>query len=158
MAAIVALTATIFTGSSVTAGDPAATPSTRRARYLLLDSQIVVAVAAIASPGAEKQGDLSAFLGKPLFDMQQLFRNRRGRNIIAAGDGTVLAFHHGTVKPLSATRLGGMLAATFHLLGPPKVAGPLHNTAKSLAILAAVVMLKAVQVEFEPGVPVRCGA
>jgi len=60
--------------------------------------RIVVAVAAIASPGAEKQGDLSAFLGKPLFDMQQLFRNRGGRNIIAAGDGTVLAFHRGTVR------------------------------------------------------------
>jgi sialidase-1 len=46
----------------------------------------------------EFEGELEAFMGKPLFTMQQLFTKRGGRNIVSAKDGTVLAIHHGTVR------------------------------------------------------------
>ncbi len=65
---------------------------------------VVAAVAAVAGQGTDStpvlrpvQGALSAFLGKPYFGMQQLYgmgkkKERGGRNIVSAQDGTVLAF------------------------------------------------------------------
>jgi len=49
------------------------------------------------SDAPAKQGELSAFFGKPHFAMQQLYgmgkkKERGGRNIVSARDGTVLAF------------------------------------------------------------------
>jgi len=71
-------------------------------------THFVVVMTAGASPAAEKQmerapdvlqkqGDLSAFLGEPHFAMQQLYgmgkkKERGGRNIVSAHDGTILAF------------------------------------------------------------------
>jgi len=71
-------------------------------------SLTLIAFTAVLSPAAEeksdkptavqpKQADLSAFLGKPHFSMQQLYgmgqkKHRGGRNIVTAQDGTVLAF------------------------------------------------------------------
>ncbi len=69
--------------------------------------RVATVVAVVASAAEEqtqgapavprKQGDLSAFLGKPHFAMQQLYgmgkkQERGGRNIVSAQDGTVLAF------------------------------------------------------------------
>jgi len=77
---------------------------------IVLPAVALAALAAVSSPAAENQaggepatarpaqGKLSAFMGKPQFAMQELFKNRGGRNIITAHDGTVLAFHRGTVR------------------------------------------------------------
>ena len=46
-----------------------------------------------SSSGRSTEAGIDAFLGKPIFEMHELFEGRGGRSIVVAADGSVLAFN-----------------------------------------------------------------
>jgi sialidase-1 len=70
---------------------------------ILLTSTFVIAACGALRAAEETivdkiEGKLEVFMGESRFSLQELFKGRGGRNIVAAPDGTVLAFHEKTVR------------------------------------------------------------